>query len=81
LLLKAYKSDRGAYPDSLTDLASAEQVSLPLDPFSGKSLVYHREGEGFVLYSWSMNLKDDGGKAPEKRSDYEIGDLVLRCPK
>jgi hypothetical protein len=81
LLLKAYRSDRGAYPDTLADLAKAEKVSLPLDPFSGKPLVYHREGEGFVLYSWSMNFKDDGGKAPKERADYEVGDLVLRCSR
>jgi len=81
LLLKAYRSDWGAYPDSLEDLVKAERVTLPLDPFSGKSLVYHREGEGFVLYSLSMNLKDDGGAPPKKKYRYEMGDVVLRCAR
>jgi hypothetical protein len=40
----------------------------PVDPFSGKPLVYRQEGNGFVLYSIGENMNDDGGK-PEPTSE------------
>jgi uncharacterized protein YfaT (DUF1175 family) len=47
-------------------------TDVPVDPFTGKQLVYRREGEGFVVYSLGSNLKDDGG-----RSTWEIAQLVM----
>lgn len=38
----------------------------PIDPFSGKPLIYKPEGNGFTLYSAGENMKDDGGKAEPK---------------
>jgi len=36
---------------------------LPLDHFAGKPPIYHRKGNGYILYSIGQNLKDDGGRA------------------
>jgi hypothetical protein len=80
LLLKAYKAERGRYPESLEQLGKYEGRSLPEDPFSGEAFVYHREGEGFVLYSWGPNLKDEGGEPPPPKRWYE-GDIVIRCAR
>jgi hypothetical protein len=63
LALKAYQAERGDYPDSLASLRKALRWDLPKDPFSGKDFVYRRKGAGFILYSWGLDLKDDGGTA------------------
>jgi len=44
---------------------------VPIDPFTGKPLVYRREGEGFIVYSLGTNQKDDGG-----RMTWEVTQLV-----
>lgn len=76
LALKAYRAERGSYPDSLAALdkylggasvarnrpSRAQGWRLPPDPFSGKPFVYHRKGKGFVLYSFGEDLDDDGGR-------------------
>ncbi|NIM04312.1 MAG: hypothetical protein GTO55_00655 [Armatimonadetes bacterium] len=80
LLLKAYKAERRKYPDSLAELEEFAGRALPEDPFSGEDLVYHREGEGFLLYSWAFNLKDDGGVASKPRWPDE-GDIVIQCTR
>jgi len=33
-----------------------------LDPFTGKSLHYVRENDGYVVYSVGRDVRDDGGK-------------------
>lgn len=52
---------RGAYPNSLNELAPKILESVPADPFDGKPLRYRKFGEGYVLYSVGPDLKDDGG--------------------
>jgi hypothetical protein len=49
LAAKAYKHDRGAYPDSLDQLAQYLHRTLPLDPFTGQSYGYARQGQGFAV--------------------------------
>ncbi len=78
LSLKAYKVERGEYPESLEELAVFVGQELPMDPFSEGPFVYRREGAGFLLYSLGANLEDDGGVAPE-RSVLREGDIVMRC--
>ena len=78
LALKAYKYERGAYPDSLEKLKATIDWQLPQDPFSGNSFVYRRKGKGFKLYSLWSDLDDDGGEPIEKHR-YEDGDIVWEC--
>jgi hypothetical protein len=59
LLLRVYYLREGSYPDSLHRLRLEELV---IDPFSGKELVYRREGDKYRLYSVDENGKDDGGR-------------------
>ncbi|MDX1931790.1 MAG: hypothetical protein SFU56_04220 [Capsulimonadales bacterium] len=61
LRLEAAKKRSGRYPATLAELGNDPLLN---DPFTGKPLMYRREGSGFVLYSAGMNLKDDGN-APE----------------
>lgn len=78
LALKDYKCRHGYYPDSLQYLQHELTRRLPEDPFSGEDFIYRREGEGFLIYSIGVNLKDDSGKAEE---DWEEGDIVWECAK
>ncbi len=58
-----YAQDRGHYPDNLDELIAADYLKeLPMDPWSGKPLVYKRTDDGFMLYGIGSNFKDDGGQ-------------------
>lgn len=43
------------------------------DPFSGKSFVYHPEGESFRLYSVGINGRDEQGRVAEDNDDIALG--------
>jgi hypothetical protein len=59
--LAAYKSDRGAYPPTLSDLSPAFLSELPPDNFTDRPLIYARTDHGYTLYSAGPNMLDDGG--------------------
>lgn len=71
LACRIHKGRTGQYPESLEALVPALLNDVPIDPFTGRPLVYRREGEGFIVYSLGSNLKDDGG-----RGTWEIKQLV-----
>ena len=73
LLLDDCRAARGAYPATLEGLGT----TAPPDPFSGRPLVYRRQGAGYLLYSVGGNLTDDGGKPAEDKAErLQEGDLV-----
>ena len=72
LACRLYRSRTGGYPESLEELVPGILTEVPIDPFTGKPLVYRREGDGFIVYSLGSNQKDDGG-----RSTYMITQLVM----
>jgi hypothetical protein len=76
LYLKLYKKSTGSYPEELAAIVPEYIQELPLDPFTGGAYVYRKESEGFVLYSVSVNLVDDGGKP-----DVREGDIVWRSSR
>ena len=61
LALEICKLQRGKYPADLSALAPEYLETVPLDPFSEKSLVYKPSSTGFLIYSVGPNGKDDGG--------------------
>ena len=71
LACRIFKSRTGDYPENIGALIPGLLTEVPVDPFTGKPLVYRREGKGFIVYSLGSNLKDDDG-----RSTYEIKSLV-----
>lgn len=72
LACRIFKSRTGEYPEDLEALVPGILAEVPTDPFTGKPLVYRREGEGFIVYSLGSNEKDDGG-----RTTYMITQLVM----
>jgi hypothetical protein len=69
LALHLYRDRFGAYPDSLDVLRTRLGITLPPDPFTGKDMIYHRQGTGFLFYSLGPDRKDDGGRPIEKLAE------------
>ncbi|NLH99166.1 MAG: hypothetical protein GX446_06695 [Chthonomonadales bacterium] len=62
MAVQRYERDHGVYPATLDALvAGGYMKELPLDPYSGKTFGYRATGDDFLLYSWGLNLVDDGG--------------------
>ncbi len=79
IALRLYRMKHGEYPDTLEALAPEFLDKLPVDPFSGKTYVYRKEGAGFIVYSLGPNMIDDGGI--EDSWDIDVGDLVWKCSR
>jgi hypothetical protein len=62
LACQIYQRQQGKYPASISDLIPNILKEEPLDPFTGKSLIYRTKENGFIVYSLGTNRKDDGGK-------------------
>lgn len=59
--VEEYRRDHGEQlPAALVDLVPAYFPAVPIDPFSGRSLVFKREAGGYATYSVGVNRTDDG---------------------
>ena len=75
--VQRYRLKRGALPGSLKDLVPEYLRSAPLDPFSGKPLIYRKLKKGFSVHSVGWNGKDDGGRhKPAKGWDDQAFEVV-----
>jgi hypothetical protein len=72
LACKIYRNMNGRYPDHLEALVPSIVDELPVDPFTGKPLVYRFAGDEVLVYSVGSNGRDDGG-----RETYQITQLVM----
>lgn len=72
LACKIYKSQNGRYPEKLAALVPDLIDKVPIDPFTGKPLIYRAEDAGVIIYSLGSNQKDDGGQGT-----YLITQLVM----
>lgn len=79
LALRRFWLAERKYPETLDELNPAFLPAAPLDPFSGRSLVYRPTPEGYRLYSVGQDGVDDGGKpiAPGSGANPAQGDLML----
>ena len=92
LALGGYRSDRGKYPKTLTELTPKYLAEIPKDVFSDGDLHYKLENDGYLLYSVGINGKDDAGRnfneEQEIGSEYESAteeeksrdDIAIRTP-
>ena len=63
LTVMRYEKEKAQYPARLDELVEAGYLKkLPMDPYSDGPLIYRRTNGGFLLYSFGMDLTDDGGK-------------------
>lgn len=83
IALRRFYLAEGAYPETLGELTPRFFQTLPLDPFSGRSLIYRRLPEGYQLYSVGEDGADDGGKPapPGAAGNPAQGDIMLDVPQ
>ena len=81
--LKLYKHSHGAYPKDLAALAPDILKTVPDDPLTGKSFIYARTDDGFVVYSVGCDLVDNGGnEKPPNEDEKDKGvDIVWDAEK
>ena len=80
----------GEAPATLSALVPEYLAGVPVDPFSGQSLLYRRTAASYVVYSIGQNRGDDGGglyglgsQTEERRASegpYRGGDVGIRMP-
>ena len=75
LAVERFRLDRGMTPASLDVLVPAYLPSVPVDPFSGRAIVYASSATEYRLYSVDQDLKDDGGAL------YGLGSKTRRQPQ
>ncbi|MGH9374444.1 MAG: hypothetical protein ACRD15_23245, partial [Vicinamibacterales bacterium] len=51
----------GALPKTLDELAPTYLAAVPLDPLSGRPLLYRQTREAYTIYSVGPDGRDDGG--------------------
>jgi len=62
LACRIFKSRSGRLPDRLAELSPDILKEIPIDPYTGASLIYKKNDDGFIVYSIGSNGKDDGGR-------------------
>ncbi len=77
LALAAYRARHGHYPEKLDALVPQLLPQVPPDLFApGKTVIYRREGEGYVLYSVGQNGVDDGGLPQSLKNMDDLGFFI-----
>jgi hypothetical protein len=76
--IERYRLSRGELPGSLNDLSPPYIDSIPLDPFTGKKLLYKRVGETYLVYSVGINRRDDDGSIMPSADGEGAQDLGFR---
>jgi hypothetical protein len=83
LAVRLYRLEHGSGPEQLADLVPGCLPELPVDPYTGRPLVYRASSSGHLLYSVGPDGVDDGGKPIDWKtaSDAPRGDLLLQEPE
>jgi hypothetical protein len=71
LACRLYMKNTGRFPENLEALVPEYLAAAPIDPFTGRPLVYRLSADGILIYSLGSNQKDDGG-----RMTYMITQLI-----
>ena len=76
LALAAHRAEHGAYPAELAQLVPKHLAAIPEDPFANAPLRYKRTDRGCIVYSVSINGKDEGGANRDIHLDDHAGDFL-----
>jgi hypothetical protein len=72
LAVERFRLASGTSPENLNELVPQFLSAVPLDPFDGQPLRYHRLAKGYVVYSIGRDGHDDGGR--EKPANWKSSD-------
>jgi len=71
-----FRLEHGHNPKSLAELVPNTLEQIPLDPLTGKPLLYRlKPNSGSIVYSVGLNLMDDRGEPPT--DDFPYGDDIV----
>lgn len=76
--IERYRRDYGNLPETLDDLVGGYIESIGQDPYTGRSLLYHQDNDGYVVYSAASNRIDDGGSITPGEGDKSAADRGVR---
>jgi hypothetical protein len=72
IAVERFRLENGQLPENLNELVPQFLSAIPVDPFDGQPLRYHRLAKGYVIYSVGSDGHDDGGR--EKAADWKSSD-------
>jgi hypothetical protein len=78
LAAEHYRRECGAWPDTLEKLRPKHLTAVPLDPYDGQPLRYHRLDDGAVIYSVGHDTIDDGGNLDREHPSQPGMDIGFR---
>jgi hypothetical protein len=79
IAVERYRQAKMNWPESLEEVVKAKLLDrVPLDPYDGKPIRYHRTADGVVVYTLGPDLTDDGGKIDPSRAVAPGTDLGYR---
>jgi hypothetical protein len=76
--IERYRLQYGGIPDSLNVICPRFIESIPLDPFTGKPLLYGRDDESYTVYGTGFNRVDDGGAVTPSQGQTVALDCGIR---
>lgn len=59
--IERFRRDRGAFPAQLSELVPQYLREIPLDPYSGRPLLFRSANYAYTVYSVGPNQQDDQG--------------------
>jgi hypothetical protein len=74
LAVRCFQSGQGRAPTGLEQPVPKYLQRVPLDPFSGRAIIYRSQGTNWLLYSVGEDGVDDGGK----RAGRSVGGTVTK---
>lgn len=67
--IERYRLAHGqSLPSRIEDLVPSYLDAIPIDPFSGQPLRFVAEQQGYVVYSFGLNRRDEGGRLSRRES-------------
>jgi hypothetical protein len=72
LAVENFRLTHGQLPESLNELVPKFLSTVPVDPFDGQPLRYHRLAKGYVVYSIGRDGHDNDGR--ERPADAKLSD-------
>lgn len=69
IAVELYRREKGKLPTSLTELAPQYIPTAPMDPYSGKPMLFKVDENGFTIYSVGKNQIDDGATLDPQQTD------------
>ena len=81
LAIGVFRSDHGRLPASLLELVPECLPEVPIDPYSGRALVYRLSADGFDLYSVGANGTDESDADPSYTPRTSNDDIRLVPPR